>query len=61
METQLTHISTDGVSINASAGEWHVSVRENGRKAVVSFLIEHHAISFAEGQRTRIKLGSAAG
>ncbi len=59
MENLVTPVSSNHVSIAASRGEWHVSIHQKGKKATVSFLVEHHAVSFADGQRIRLKQENA--
>ncbi len=55
MENLVTPASINRVTIAATAGEWHVSVHQDGKKAIISFLVEHHAVSFADGQRIRLR------
>jgi hypothetical protein len=45
------------VSLVEIAGEWHVIVREQGQKPVIStFEFSYYAVNFAEGQRLRLGL-----
>lgn len=45
---------TDNVVITQSGGEWHVHVTEGGQTKTVTFLVEKHAHSFAQGKRDRL-------
>jgi hypothetical protein len=51
--------SSATVSVWPAAGEWQVSIEENGKEAVFYFLLEEHARSFAALQRRRLKLSSS--
>lgn len=55
MENLVTPASNNRVTIAATAGEWHVSVHQDGKKAIIIFLVEHHAVSFADGQKIRLR------
>jgi hypothetical protein len=55
MEKPVTSHSAQ-VYVFPVAGEWQVSIEENGSEAVVHFLVEEHARSFAALQRRRLKL-----
>ena len=50
---------TNAVTIELRDGEWVVQVFEDGEFSERSFKVERHAESFADGQRTRLKLYSA--
>lgn len=48
--------TTEKVTVKFLDGEWHVCVYEDGAETVETFAVESFALSFAEGQRTRLGL-----
>lgn len=51
----------DDVTIAAAGDEWNVTIRQAGRSAVIHFLLERHARSFAESQSRRLGITTGAG
>jgi len=52
-------VQKNAVLIEHRDGEWFVHVLENGEISERRFQVERHAESFADGQRTRLRLYSA--
>ncbi len=44
------------ILISEASGEWLVAVREDGMEDVRSFVREDYALSYAEGQKMRLRL-----
>lgn len=59
MVEQFTQ-SLNAVTVLPNRDEWKVSVVEAGRTAVIHFLLEAHARTFAGDQRVRLGIASAA-
>ena len=52
--------SLSAVTVLPNCDEWTVSVVEAGRTAIIHFLLEDHARSFASGQRVRLGIAPVA-
>lgn len=59
VNTQFPAEQKNAVLIEHCDGEWIVQVMERGELSERRFQVERHAESFADGQRTRLRLYSA--
>jgi hypothetical protein len=59
VNTHFPPAQENAVLIEHHDGEWVVQVLENGEISERRFQVERHAESFADGQRTRLRLYSA--